>query len=257
VPSSSPASPEPPLRLAFGSAAADYERGRPDWPDEVARVGDLPAEAEVLDLGAGTGKLTRVLARRFARVIAVEPDAAMRALLGQVTDCHLVLEGSAEAIPLADASVDGVLCAECFHWFDWPVALREIARVLRPRGILVLCFQMPGDGPYVPIPEEGWEIARRYRRSGVEPGGAILESGAWREPFDDTTSPFEPLRMESFAHVHVQTADEVVARTLSTSVFAALSADERRRLGEELRAVVPDGEYRTNLRAEVWWTRLR
>ena len=62
----------------------------------------------------------------------------MRALLGQVTDCHLVLDGAAEAIPLADASVDGVFCAECFHWFDWPRALPELARVLRPGGCLAM-----------------------------------------------------------------------------------------------------------------------
>jgi ubiquinone/menaquinone biosynthesis C-methylase UbiE len=92
-----------PLGLAFGNAAADYERGRAEWPEEVAGVGGLPRESEVLDLAAGTGKLTRVLVRRFARLTAVEPDASMRALCSQVTDCHL--EGSAEAIPLADGSV--------------------------------------------------------------------------------------------------------------------------------------------------------
>jgi SAM-dependent methyltransferase len=241
------------LRLSFGNAAAEYELGRPEWPDEVVRVGDLPDEAEVLDLGAGTGKLTRVLARRFARVTAVEPSAGMRALIVGAE----VLDGSAEAIPVPDASFNGVFCAESFHWFDWPVALREIARVLRPRGLLALCFQMPGDGPYIALPDEGWEIAARYRRPDVEPGGTILESGAWREPFDEPSSPFEPLRTEIFEHVHVQTADEVVARTLSTSVFAALSPGERRKLGEELREVVPPGEYRTNRRAEAWWTRLR
>jgi len=241
------------LRLSFGNAAADYERGRPDWPDEVARVGDLPANAEVLDLGAGTGKLTRVLARVFARVTAVEPSEEMRALIVGVE----ALAGAAESIPLRDASVDGVFCAECFHWFDWHAALREIARVLRPHGLLVLCFQMADGGPYIAMPEEGWEIARRYRRPGVEPGGAILEAGAWRAPFDEPSSLFEPLRTERFSHVHVQTSSEVVARTLSSSIFAALPAHERHRLGEELRAVVPDGEYRTNLRAEVWWTRLR
>ena len=204
MPSSSPASPDPPLRLAFGNSASDYERGRPEWPDEVAQVGGLPREAEVLDLGAGTGKLTRVLRRRFAGVTAVEPSDEMRA-----------------------------------------------------RGALVLCCLWHDGGPYIPLPEAGWEIASRYRRPGVEPGGTILESGAWREPFDEPSSPFEPLQTESFAHVHVQTAEEVVARTLSTSVFAALSAEERRQLGDELRGVVPSVEYRTDLRAEVWWTRLR
>jgi SAM-dependent methyltransferase len=243
------------LRLSFGNAAADYERGRPGWPDAVAEVGGLPPEAEVLDLGAGTGKLTRVLARRFARVTAVEPDPSMRALCSQAT--QRCLEGAAEAIPLPDDAVDGVFCAEAFHWFDWPVALQEIARVLRPGGVLVLCFSSADGGSYIPLPEEGWEIARRYRRPGIEPGGAILESGAWREDLDDPSSPLEPLRKETFRHVHVQDADAVVSRVLSTSVFAALPEEERQRLGEELRAIVPDGVHETPLTAEVWWTRLR
>jgi SAM-dependent methyltransferase len=241
------------LRLSFGNAAADYERGRPGWPAEIAEVGGLPRDAHVLDLGAGTGKLTRVLAHRFARVSAVEPDDAMRTLITGVD----AVEGSAEAIPLPDGSVDGVFCAEAFHWFDWPLALREIARVLRPHGVLVLCFNLPDGAAYTPLPEEARPIVSRYRRPGVEPGGAILHSGAWRQPFDDPDSAFEPLRTESFRHVHVQDAHAVVARTLSTSIFASLAPDERRALGEELQAIVPGGVYETPLRAEVWWTRLR
>ncbi len=240
------------LRLSFGNAAADYERGRPGWPAEVAEVGGLPPEAHVLDLGAGTGKLTQVLARRFECVVAVEPDDAMRALIAGEA-----LAGSAEEIPLADDSVDGVFCAEAFHWFDWPVALREIARVLRPGGVLVLCFNMPDGGVYIPLPDEAGEIVDRYRRPGVEPGGAILASGDWRKPFDAPDALFEPLRNESFRHVHVQDADAVVARTLSTSIFASLEPDDRQSLAEELRAVVPEGVYETPLRAEVWWTRVR
>jgi SAM-dependent methyltransferase len=177
----------------------------------------------------------------------------MRALISGVE----TLEGSAEEIPLADDSVDGVFCAEAFHWFDWPVALREIARVLRPRGVLVLCFNLPGGGAYIPLPDEAGPIVERYRRPGVEAGGAILQSGAWREPFDEPGSAFEPLQRESFRHVHAQDADAVVARTLSTSIFASLEPDERHRLGEELRAIVPEGVHETRLLAEVWWTRLR
>ena len=244
---------EPELRLSFGNAAADYQRGRPGWPDEVAEVGGLPRDAHVLDLGAGTGKLTQVLARHFARVTAIEPDEAMRVRIAGVE----ALAGSAEATPLADGSVDGVFCAEAFHWFEWPVALREIARVLRPRGVLVLCFNVSDGGAYIPLPDEAGEIVDRYRRPGVEAGGKILESGAWREPFDDPDCAFEPLRHESFPHVHHQDADAVVARTLSTSIFASLEPDERQSLGEELRAIVPEGDYETRLRAEVWWTRLR
>src|SRR5215210_1992090 len=96
----------------------DYERGRPGWPPEVVDVPGLPAAATVLELGAGTGKLTRLLVSQFGRVLAVEPAEAMRRLL--VTFCPEVevLAGSAEEIPLANASVDAVFAAEAFHRFD-------------------------------------------------------------------------------------------------------------------------------------------
>jgi len=244
-----------PLRLSFGNAAADYERGRPAWPDEVAEVGALPREAEVLDLGAGTGKLTQILVRRFARVTAVEPDASMRALISQGTTCNVALEGSAEEIPLADDSVDGVFCAEAFHWFDWPVALAEIARVLRPGGVLVLCWNVPRGETEPPYPEASREVVRRYERPGVSAGGRIYQSGAWRAPFAD--APFEPLRDEVFEWEFVQDRDAVVAETLSVSIFAQLPEDDRRQMARELQAALPEVDYRTPMRTEVTWTRLR
>ena len=105
---------------AFGRTAREYELGRPGWPDElldqvVAELGLGPA-ADVLDLGAGTGKLTRELVPRFARVVAVEPDDAMRAVLEEVVPGAEALAGRGESIPLADASVDAVFSAEAFHW---------------------------------------------------------------------------------------------------------------------------------------------
>ncbi len=239
------------LRLSFGNAAGDYELGRPDWPDEVALVGGLPRDAEVLDLGAGTGKLTRVLARRFSRVVAVEPDAAMRALI----PTGEVLEGSAEAIPLADGSVDAVFSADAFHWFDWPIALAEIARVLRPGGALVLAFHVGPWDTTPPFPAKANEIADQYRRPGFEPGETIIESEAWREPFGN--SQFEPLREERFELEQVQDRDGVIAHTLSISVYASLPSAEREALAEELRAALPEATYRTPLRADVHWTRLR
>src|SRR5687767_8528508 len=96
----------------------DYERGRPGWPLEVLDVGDVPATATVLELGAGTGKLTRLLIGRFGRVIALEPDEAMRALLARLAPGAKLVAGVAEDIPLADASVDAVFAAEAFHAFD-------------------------------------------------------------------------------------------------------------------------------------------
>ncbi len=243
------------LRLSFGNAAADYERGRPGWPDEVAAVADVPSASAVLDLAAGTGKLTRVLVRRFERVTAVEPDPSMRAVCSRVTDCYLVLEGSAESIPLADGSVDAVFCGDAFHWFDWPVAIAEIERVLRPRGALVLGFHAGGDDTEPPYPQPAREAVERRRRPGVQPGGQIYASGAWREPFE--ASAFEPLREEVFHHDEHLGREAMVSLSLSQSICAVLPDDERVALADELRSVLPDVTYRLPVRDEIHWTRLR
>ena len=127
----------------------DYERGRPGWPPEVLDLPGLPATATVLELGAGTGKLTRLLTPAFDRVIAVEPADPMRRLLTTICPEAEALAGTAQEIPLEDASVDAVFAAESFHWFDDERALAEIARVLRPRGSLVLMWNVPA-GPTEP-----------------------------------------------------------------------------------------------------------
>lgn len=242
---------EPPLRLAFGNAAVDYERGRPAWSEDVAEVGDLPRRSEVLDLGAGTGKLTRVLAARFARVVAVEPSGEMRTLISGVE----TLEGSAESIPLADRSVDGVFCGDCFHWFDWPAAMNEIARVLRPGGTLVLGFHASGGDTDPPYPTEAEAVFERYRRVDVKTGGYIYDSGAWREPFDD--SDFEPLQEAVFEHDEHLDRDGLVSLALSQSVCAVLPDEDRAMLAAELLSAIPDVDYRMPVRDEIYWTRLR
>jgi SAM-dependent methyltransferase len=121
----------------------DYERGRPGWLPEVVDIPGLASVATVLELGAGTGKLTRLLASTFGRVVAVEPSEGMRRLLVELCPDAEALAGSAEEIPLADASDDAVFAAEAFHKFDGRRALAEIARVLRPRGALVLMWNLP------------------------------------------------------------------------------------------------------------------
>lgn len=129
---------------AFGTAAHDYERGRPGYPPEAidALVRDLCLERRsvVVDLAAGTGKLTRDLTRRFDAVIAIEPLAEMRQQLARTAPAAKVLDGTAERVPLPDASADAVFVAQAFHWFDGRRALDEIARVLRPGGGLALLW---------------------------------------------------------------------------------------------------------------------
>ena len=121
----------------------DYERGRPGWPPDVVEVPGIGATMTVLEVGAGTGKLTRLLVAAFSTVIAVEPADAMRRLLQDFCPTALILSGTAEEIPLADASVDGVFAAEAFHKFDGPPAVAEFTRVLRPGGVLVLMWNVP------------------------------------------------------------------------------------------------------------------
>lgn len=239
-----------PRARSFGAAAEDYERGRPGWPERVAEIAELPPDAAVLDLAAGTGKLTRLLVRHFARVVVVEPDDALRALIRDAE----TLAGTAEEIPLSDASVDGVFCAEAFHWFDAPRAVAEIARVVRPGGSVVVCFNTDGGKTEPPWPEEAWAVVEHHRPSGEMGGRHLVEAGAWRDAFA-AAAAFAPLRFESAPHEHVQTTDEAIAQILSISGFALLLAAEREEMRAELRNVLPDGTWRTPMLAEIWSTR--
>jgi ubiquinone/menaquinone biosynthesis C-methylase UbiE len=236
------------LRLSFGRVAALYDRVRPsylqDSLDRAQQALALTASAEVLDLAAGTGRLTHDLAGRFARVIAVEPDEAMRALIADGE----VLAGTAEAIPLDDASVDAVFVGEAFHWFDAERAVPEIARVLRPRGGLArLSNQWWETDP--PLPERALELLREpYVASGR---AATVET--WREAF--ARSAFEPLRDETFASDLTVDAETLLSLYQTTSSIAALPEGEREALAAELRRLL-DGPYVLPVRVELTWTRL-
>jgi len=130
---------------AFADVAGAYERGRPGYPDEAVRwlAGDEPCD--VIDLGAGTGKLSRALVAIGHRVTAIEPLDEMRAELEAAMPTVRALAGSAEAIPQPDASADVVTCGQAFHWFDHTRAMPEIARVLRSRGHLALAWNSRDD----------------------------------------------------------------------------------------------------------------
>jgi ubiquinone/menaquinone biosynthesis C-methylase UbiE len=137
---------DPDRALSFGSVAQSYERGRPGYPAEAVAWllgGDPDADLKVLDLGAGTGKLTASLLETGSDVFAVEPDEGMLNVLAERLPEVRATLGSAEEIPVADAQFDVVVVAQAFHWFDQERALPEIARVLKSGGHLALVWNRP------------------------------------------------------------------------------------------------------------------
>lgn len=210
----------------FASAADVYERARPSYPDAAVawladRLGIGPGR-DVLDLAAGTGKLTRLLTPFGARVVAVEPVAEMRAQLALAVPGVEALEGAAEAIPLPDASVDAVICAQAFHWFRHEDALREIHRVLRPGGGLALVWNTRDGGD--PLQARIEEILEPFRRRFVR-----FADDEWRDTLRRSRL-FAPEEERSWEHEELVSVDLVVERFASVSIVAALPAEERAEL---------------------------
>ncbi len=158
--------------LSFGSQAAAYERGRPSYPPEAIDWLLPPGARDVLDLGAGTGKLTARLVERGLDVVAVDPIAEMLEVLASALPGTPALLGSAEQIPLPDNSVDAVLVAQAWHWFDPARAIPELVRVLRPGGRLGLVWNTR-DERLGWVKELGTIIGREDARDVVDAGVSL------------------------------------------------------------------------------------
>jgi ubiquinone/menaquinone biosynthesis C-methylase UbiE len=217
----------------FQRAADAYERGRPEYPGAALQWlrdrFDLGVGRTVVDVGAGTGKLTRAVTATGANVIAVEPVAAMRTVLErEVPSAHL-LEGTAEALPLTDASVDVILAAAAFHWFDGRRALTEFHRVLRPGGGLGLIWNRRPreDELHAAINE----IIDPYR--GDTPSHI---AGAWRVALDETDLFVSDGELAT-AFEQVFDLERFVDRIGSISFIAALDERERTDVLGRIRAV--------------------
>ncbi|HYJ61246.1 MAG TPA: class I SAM-dependent methyltransferase [Actinomycetota bacterium] len=240
--------------VGFERAADAYERGRPDFPDDavaaIASALDLRPGRTVLDLGAGTGKLGRVLAPTGARVVAVEPVAAMRRTMRERAPDIDVLDATAEALPLGPGDADAAVAAQAFHWFDGPRALAELTRVLPADGGLALIWNVRDESTT-------WvraitDLIEPYR--GDTPS---YRSMRWRSAFDATTD-WTPPERTSFPYVHVTTRDAAVDRVTSISFIAALDAPERARVADEVRALLPaDEEVAFPYRTDLWLSRRR
>jgi ubiquinone/menaquinone biosynthesis C-methylase UbiE len=221
-------------RCSFDSVAETYERTRPGYSHEaLAWLAQRLPLKRVLDLGAGTGKLTRQLVALGADVVAVEPGAEMRAVLERVVPQAEVLAGSAEAIPLDDASVDVVTAAQAFHWFRTDEALREMHRVLRPGGGCAFVWNEWDDND--PMVHELNEILARLRPEGTHRGEEAFAEMAASPLFDGREE-------EHFPHADRLEVDTLVGLMASISAVAAGSPEEQAAVEAGVRALVREPE---------------
>jgi SAM-dependent methyltransferase len=217
---------------SFGAIAAAYQAHRPGYPDAAIEWGlaplGRPARLRLLDLGAGTGKLTASLVALgpAAEVTAVEPDPEMLAVLRSTLPTVTALAGTAESIPAADASVDAVLVGQAFHWFDPAAAGAEIARVLRPGGVLAALWNYEDGSP---------EWMRGYHRIVRADEALGLDRPAPSRTGLETHPAFERVRTRGFDNALSMTAQGLLDTLATYSWISTLPEDERRDRTERAR----------------------
>ena len=235
----------------FDVGAEAYERGRPGFPqqavDLLARELRVEPGRTVIDLAAGTGKLTRPLLSFGPRLVAVEPVEGMRRKLAELVPGVPIVGAVAEALPVRDGVLDAVTVAQAFHWFHAETALAELHRVLRPGGRLGLVWN---------VREESNEISAamtnlfdRYRK-----GAPAFRDRAWERAFADTEL-FTRLRTATFPHEQRLSVDGFLDRAMSVSFVAALPPRDQELVRDELLALVPPGAAEVVLpyRCDVSW----
>jgi SAM-dependent methyltransferase len=217
--------------LSFGPAADLYDSVRPGYPPEALAWAIGPAPRTVLDLGAGTGILTRVVQALGHTVLPVEPDAGMRAKLAQTTPGVAPLAGRAEAIPVPDGQVDAVVAGQAYHWFDPEPAHREIARVLADGGVFA---------PVWNVRDHEVEWIRRLSAIADD----LADRGVSEGDLDHDFGPeFGPVERALFRHEVPMTADRLVKLMASRSYYLTAPPEKQTRLEtaiRELTATLPD-----------------
>jgi len=234
---------------SFGAIAEAYDEHRPDYPQAAVRwclapAGPDVAALRVLDLGAGTGKLTAVLAGLGADVTAVEPDASMLAALRRALPSVRALHGAAEAIPLSGGSVDAVLCGQALHWFDMSRAVPEIARVLVPGGVLAGLWNCDDDRvPWVAGLQEAAEGVASLSLFRQRAAAARYGMGQFG------LEQFTPAERAEFGHGQPRTAESLAATIATHSKLLVMPVDERDRVLARVRGYLAarpetsDGEF--------------
>ncbi|MGN8140067.1 methyltransferase domain-containing protein [Pseudomonas sp. 22105] len=218
----------------YKTAADTYVKGRPDYPPAVSDwlTGTLGLDGHktVIDLGAGTGKFTGRLVTTGAQVIAVEPVAQMLEKLSLAWPQVLAVSGTATDLPLPDASVDAVVCAQAFHWFASREALDEIARVLKPGGKLGLIWNLRDT-------RIDWVPKLDAIVNALEGDTPRFYTGEWRKAFPHPG--FGPLQAQHFQHGHTGSPEDVIFnRVRSTSFIAALSDQQRAKIDEQITQLI-------------------
>ncbi|MGZ4332879.1 MAG: class I SAM-dependent methyltransferase [Gaiellaceae bacterium] len=219
-----------PRRLTFGAHADAYERARPEWPEEAARWLVPDGAQLVVELGAGTGKLTRAVAAFGVRIVAVEPDPRMLAVLRGLG--LEGVEGSAEEIPFDDGTADAVVAGSSLHWFELDAALLEIHRVLRPRGRFGFGWNHRDDRhPAVAAMSETVYSAQARLR------GPRWRSRDWVAELA-ASGLLQDVEHALFEHVLELPREALADHLMSYSGVAALSAEDRSRVCAKVAAVL-------------------
>jgi len=218
----------------YSRGADTYARGRPDFPPAALawlreELG-LRAGTVAVELGAGTGKFTRLLVESGASIAAVEPVAAMRERLARDLPFVTALQGQAQHVPLPNSCADAVICAQSFHWFASAESLAEIHRVLKPGGLLGLVWNVRDQS----VP---WVAALTRIMEPHEGDAPRYDHGEWRAVFP--AKGFGELRERTFPHAHVGPPEQVIVdRVASVSFIAALDEATRARILDEVRALI-------------------
>jgi SAM-dependent methyltransferase len=247
------------LAGSFGGVADAYERGRPRYePHTIAAIADAAGGGpRLLDVGAGTGRLSAPLLAAGYDVVAVEPLDAMRAILAGHIGSERALAGRAEALPLDDASVDGAVCSDAWHWFDGARAADELARVVRPGGGVVVCVSQRGAAE---LPPWAQELDRIWRELTHEAVDHPYLHGSRRPDGLEGHPSFEEMELRNVPFVHHTDREGILAHFASMSFVSSLPDARRRQRLAEIDAILQrHGVERVDApyRAELWITRRR